>query len=53
MYQKKKAQEALVYSLLIGVIALVLMIMFGYISRHVMGAYQQTGDAIGAGEVKD
>lgn len=53
MKQKKKAQEFLVYAMLIAVIAAVLVLMSGYISRRVMGVYQSAGDSIGGGEIKD
>lgn len=41
------------YATLIAVIAGVLVIMFSYISRRVMGVYQSAGDSIGGGEIKD
>jgi Flp pilus assembly pilin Flp len=53
MKQKKKAQEFLVYAMLITVIAAVLVIMSSYISRRIMGVYQSAGDSIGGGEIQD
>jgi len=53
MRQKKKAQEILVYATLIAVIAGVLVLMSGYISRRIMGVYQSAGDGIGGGEIQD
>lgn len=53
MRQKKKAQDSLVYAVLIAAIATALVIMSGYIQRRVQGVYQSTGDAIGGGEIKN
>jgi len=53
MKQKKKAQEFLVYAMLIAAIAAVLVLMSSYISRRIMGVYQSAGDSIGGGEIKD
>lgn len=53
MKQKRKAQDILVYATLIAAIAATLVIMSGYIQRRIMGVYQQAGDGIGGGEIKD
>lgn len=49
----RQAQSMLMYSALIAFVAIVLIIMFGYIHRRVMGVYQSAGDSIGDGEQKN
>jgi len=50
LIKMRKSQNVLVYALLIGVIAVTLIIMSGYIRRRIQGVYQMAGDAIGDGE---
>ncbi|MFH1771308.1 MAG: hypothetical protein ABH872_00655 [Candidatus Omnitrophota bacterium] len=49
----KKSQAVITYAVLIAFIAATLIVMFGYIQRRIQGVYQQAGDSIGEGELKD
>jgi Flp pilus assembly pilin Flp len=44
---KKKSQAVLYYAALIGFVAVTLIIMAGYIQRHIEGSYKKAGDAFG------
>jgi len=53
MKNYKKSQVILYYTALIVIVILALVILGGYIQRRVQGIYQQAGDSIGEGELKD
>lgn len=50
---QNKAQSYIMYATVVAIVAISLMIIWGYLQQRVQGSYKQAGDALGQGEVKD